>query len=143
MARNRTATVVIGLSFVGAMLGAAAGIVTVAAVLFGHELRSGRLEWPFTVFGSLVGGLVGGGLGAILTPAIAFSPWRYVPIGRLFTHLTVGTVIGGCAGAAVVTDPVVAVLGGVVGFLVAGDRLATRANASTASELNEPRTPAG
>src|SRR5262245_48076143 len=137
MAKARTVTVVIGLTFVGAIPGAAAGIVTVAAVLFSVQLRNGRIVMPFTVLGSLVGGLIGGGLGTLMTPAIAFSHWRYIPIGRLFTHLTIGTVIGGCAGAAIVTEPVVSILGGVVGFLVAGDRLARRANPSVAPGTTE------
>ena len=130
MTRIRTAGVVAGLTFVGGMLGAAAGIMTVAAILFSMELRHGRVGWPFTEFGSILGGLVGGGLGALMTPTIAFGPWRHIPIGKLFTHLTLGTLIGGCGAALVLPSPVLVILGGVIGFIVAGDRLASRVNSS-------------
>ena len=141
MARNRTATVVIGLMSVGGLLGALAGVVTVAAGLFSIGLRNGQVVWPLSGFGSFIGAVVGGGLGALMTPNIAFNPWRYIPIGRLFTHLTLGTIVGGCAGALLFPNPAVAILGGLLGFLVAGDRLAVKGRSSAPSgEVTGPRT---
>jgi hypothetical protein len=126
MTRRRTVGVLAGLIGVGVVLGSVCGIVTVAVALFVVELRNGRMVWPLTVFGSITGTLFGGGLGAILSPTIAFTRWRYLPIDRLFSVLTAGTIVGACVSFLVIPSPVVALLGGILGFLIAGDRLATR-----------------
>jgi hypothetical protein len=128
MARGRTVIALIGLALVGTLLGGLAGIVTGGAGILAIGLRNGRVEWPFILFPCVVGGLIGSGVGALLAPAVAFTPWRYLSIGQLFARLTVGTIIGGCAGVMVVPSPAVAVIGGIAGFPIAGDRLAVRSN---------------
>ena len=144
MPNHRAVAAVLGLALVGGILGALAGALTVAASLFAIELRHGQIVWPFTAFGSLFGFVVGGSLGAVLTPTVAFTPWRYVPIGRLFVHLTIGTMIGGGASALLLAEPNFAVLGGLVGFVVAGHRLSVRSSRITAdSAKTNPRAPAG
>ena len=126
MALRRTLATLIALAVVGALLGALAGIVTVTAGTLAISIRNGHVEWPLTAFGALFGSVFGGGLGALLAPAVAFTPWRYIPVGRLFAHLTVGTTIGGCAGILVVPHPMFPLMGGIAGFIIAGDRLARR-----------------
>ena len=128
MAKGRTAATFIGLALVGALLGALAGIATAGAGVIAIALRNGHMDWAFGLFGVAFGAAIGGGLGAILAPAVAFTRWRYIPIGRLFAHLTVGTIIGGSAGALIYPSPVIALLGGIAGFLVAGNRLVRRSN---------------
>jgi hypothetical protein len=43
-------------------------------------------------------GMVGAELGAVCAPLIAWLLLRYVPLGRAFLGLTIGTVLGGLAG---------------------------------------------
>ena len=123
----RSVATLIGLAIVGMVLGALAGFVTTAAGMAALALRNG-LKWPFGTIVFWLGAAIGGGLGTVLAPVVAFTAWRYVPIGRLFANLTLGTIIGGCAVALIFPNPIAALLGGVVGFSVAGDRLARRSN---------------
>ena len=134
--------VLLGLTLTGVLLGALAGAATVAVLLFAIGIRHGRIELPLSSFGSVLGALVGGALGTVLAPAAAFTPWRQVPVGRLVAHLTIGTVLGGGACALLLPNPAAALLGGILGFLIAGDRLVSRTTASPAPS-DEPRTPAG
>jgi hypothetical protein len=134
MAKGRTVATLIGLAVVGTLLGALAGVATAEAGIVAIAIRNGHMDWPFALFGAAFGAVVGGGLGALLAPAVAFTPWRYVPIGRLFGHLTLGTIIGGSAGALIFPSPVLALLGGIAGFLIAGNRVARRSNPTRTDE---------
>jgi hypothetical protein len=144
MKRVRTLAVISSIALIGAVLGTSAGAATVAAGVFTISLRNGQVVWPFTGFGSLFGGLIGGVLGFVLAAALPFTPWRYVPVGRLFAHLTIGTIIGGCASAMLVRDPTLAILGGIIGFVLAGSRLTQPSTAShTRTPQSGPRAPSG
>jgi hypothetical protein len=126
MSDRPTARDVLGLTLTGMALGAFAGGAVLAVVLFVLGLRHGRVEFPLTWLGAALGALVGGLCGGILVPITAFTSWGTVPRGRLFAHLTIGTLVGGALVALLVPSPPIALLGGIVGFLVAGDRLAPR-----------------
>lgn len=123
---HRTVLALLGLAVAGALFGALAGVTTMAAGFFALAIRDGQLTWPFTLFGSVFGFFIGGGVGAVLTPIAVFTPWRYVPIGRLFLHLTIWTMIGGAASALLFPVPDVALLGGLAGLFVAGQRQSGR-----------------
>ena len=142
--KPRTIGALLGLALVGGLLGALAGAMTVAVGLFAIEVRHGHLIWPFTAFGTLFGCLVGGCFGAVLTPSVVFTPWRYVPIGRLFAYLTIGTMLGGGASALILAEPNAAVLGGLAGFFIAGHRVSVRSGMiATGRAKPEPHAPAG
>ena len=143
MKRARTVAVISSLALVGALLGAIAGAVTVGVGLFAIELRNGHLVWPVTAFGTFFGVVIGSPLGFALAAMLPFSPWRYVPVGRLFGHLTIGAIIGGCACALVLRDPSLAILGGIIGFVVAGRRLGQASATPTGASQSEPSAPSG
>src|SRR5207237_501925 len=67
-------------------------------------------------------GLVGAELGAVCAPLIAWLLLRYVPLGRAFLGLTIGTILGGLAGWYLLIEntPLAPIAGAVAGFLIAG-----------------------
>jgi hypothetical protein len=122
----RVIGVTLGLSAGGAVFGATAGALglAIAAVLGDPAL----LPPPFVL---LVAGMVGGIIGAVLTPIAAWLLLRRVPFKRLFPGAVVGTVLGGVLGWLVGIDELIpiqnAVFGAVVGFLIAAVVMRRRA----------------
>jgi hypothetical protein len=114
----RVVTVTAGLSVFGAIVGAAAG----ATSMFVATLLTGVLRFQdLIVLG--VPAVIGGALGAVLTPIAGWMLLRRVPLGRAFAGLAVGTIVGGVLGWLLLArrmDPVNACVGSAVaGFLVA------------------------
>jgi hypothetical protein len=142
MLTRRTVGVTLGLALTGALFGALAGMAVLTAGLFAIDIRHGRLESPFTWFGSLFSALVGGVCGAVLAPLAGLTAWRHVPVGRLFAHLMVGTMVGGGGAVLLIPSPAFVLLGGVLGFVVAGGRLASQIPALEVTR-EEPRAPPG
>jgi hypothetical protein len=142
MPSAREIGVMLGLVLTGLFFGALAGAATVAALVFALNLRQGRVEFPVTVFGSVLGALFGGPLGMILTLRLSSGRLSRVPVGRLFTYLTGGTALGGSAAALLIPDPVVALVGGVAGFIWAAKHLVARVSVEPEG-ADEPRTHAG
>jgi hypothetical protein len=136
-------SVLLGLAMAGMLLGALAGALVVTVLFFAISARRGDFALPQSWFVFVLGALLGGAFGAVLAPIAAFTPWRHLPIGRLFAHITIGTVIGGAVVALLFPQSLAFVLlGGLVGFLIAGDRLlASRSNQSAPAA--EPHAPAG
>jgi len=57
--------------------------------------------------------------------------WRRVPLGRLFVSLTIGTIVGGSAASLLFPGNIIfALLGAILGFLLGGNRLASRVRRS-------------
>ena len=141
MSTRRTVSVLLGLAMAGTLLGALAGVLVVMALFFATSARRGDFV-PLSWFVPLLGALLGGTCGGMFAPVAAFSPWRHVPIGRLFAHVTTGTVVGGAVVALILPQSFAFVLlGSLLGFLIAGDRVASRSIASTRAA--EPHAPAG
>ena len=135
-------TVLLGLAMAGMLFGALAGVLVVMALFFVTSARRGDFGLPLSWFVPLLAALLGGVCGGVFAPIAAFSPWRHLPIGRLFAHLTFGTVIGGAVVALVLPQSLAFVLvGSLLGFLIAGDRLASRSSESASAA--EPHAPAG
>lgn len=133
MTLRRKLAVLFGVAFTGLVFGALAGAAAVAALFLAIAVRMGRIEFGGMIFGSLVGGVIGGPLGAMLAPLAGFTSLRHVPLGRLFAQLTAGTILGGCAAALLTANPILALGGGLFGFLIAAARLAERGRAEVVS----------
>lgn len=124
---RRIASVTAGLAFTGALIGAVLG----ALLLIVWALRMGAAaDVPDA---ALLGGAVGAGLGAVLTPITAWVFLRRVPLGRAMAETAVGTVIGAAAGlvlGSVGWEPgaglPAGVVGALIGFLAAALRLRFR-----------------
>src|SRR5688500_16738356 len=93
---GRIIAVTLGLSVAGAVLGAVAGAMAFALslaiggssdLLFGEPLK--LLTIP---------AVLGGVVGALLAPAMAWLLLRHVPLGKALAWSTVGTVAGGVLG---------------------------------------------
>lgn len=140
MPTRRVITVLLGLALAGMPLGALAGAIALDALVFAISIREGQFDMSQWRFGAILGAFIGGACGAVLAPLATLPPWRHVPIGRLFAHLTLGAVVGGSAAALLFPAPAFALVGGILGFLVAGDRLAFPK--SGAARTSEPRPPA-
>lgn len=123
----RVAAVTLGLVAAGAVFGALAGAVALAASVFVTENDSSG-------FGLLVGAYFGAPLGAITAPILSFLLLRRVPLGRLFVGTAAGTVLGGVAGWITTTsgdDALNGLLGAFIGCVVAAIALRYRATRST------------
>jgi hypothetical protein len=141
MTIRRTIGVLFGLATAGALFGALAGGVVATMFALAMTVRHGAFTLPLSWFGAMLGASIGAGCGAVLAPTAAFTPWRRVPLGRLFTGLTIGTIIGGTVAALLVPSGLGFVLAGaLLGFLIAGDRLTSRS--SERRPGGEPRHPA-
>jgi len=116
----RVVAVTIGLIFAGAVTGALVAILTVTAVVYatGGPGEAGPMSTVLRLVGT-----VGALLGAPLAPAVAWLLLRRVPIGRAFTGLALGGILGCLVGwllpnpFASFVQPIVA---GALGFCIAG-----------------------
>jgi hypothetical protein len=126
----------------GAVLGAFAGATVFTAALFAYELRQGRTVLPLSWVGAFVAAVFGGLFGAVLAPIVAFAPCRHVPVGRLFHVLTSRTIIGGSGVALLLPHPVVALLGGLIGFCTGVEHLRIK-EPETEERPDESHAPAG
>jgi len=76
----------------------------------------------------LVPALFGAALGAVAAPALAWGLLRHVALGRALAHTALGTLLGGGLGWALARNPWLpglraVIVGGLVGFVLAGVRL--------------------
>jgi len=85
----RIVTITFGLACAGALFGGLAGGIGLAIALFfdPQSYRFGSFE--YYEFAAWVGAL----LGALGAPAVIWVMLRRVPLGRLFTLLTLGTTV--------------------------------------------------
>lgn len=116
---TRALTVTLGISAAGAALGAAAGATAFGLVLL---LSNGFRLFTDAVGGVWVAGILGAEMGAVCAPIIAWLLLRYVPLGRAFLGLTLGTTAGGIAGWYLLLENTWAgpVWGALAGFVMAG-----------------------
>lgn len=115
----RAVTATLGLSAAGALCGATAGTIAFAIVVI--------LSQGFTFFSDGVilelASAAGAVAGAVGAPLIAWLLLRYVPLGRAFLGLTLGTIAGGVTGWYTLAETHLLfgpVGGAVAGFLAAG-----------------------
>ena len=103
---RRVAAVTAGLAGAGAVFGAAAGAaaLTVGTLITDHEIA-----------GFWVGAFLGGSLGAIMAPPLAWGLLRRVPLGKMFVRCATGTAVGGVI--AWIVDPVFGLFGAMAGCL--------------------------
>ena len=87
--------VTLGLSAAGIVFGGVAGSATWALT----EVLSGGFAGSWDPDLLLSASLVGAILGAVCAPLVGWLLLRYVPLGRAFAGLTLGTIIGGVVGA--------------------------------------------
>jgi hypothetical protein len=131
----RLGIVFAGLAAAGALVGAATGIGVAAVLLLFLDGPSGLLVGvgPYTFAAS-----VGGACGALLAPLASLAFMRHVPLGRLFAQTAIGALVGGVVGLRFTGTLYTAVGVAVVGFLIAGVRLAlVHRQRSVSSELGE------
>jgi hypothetical protein len=97
MARTtRIIAVTLGLSVAGAVFGALAGAIALALSLL--LTGGGNVFSAETVFVLSIPAKLGGSLGAIGAPAVAWILLRRVPLGKAVLVTTIGTVTGGVTG---------------------------------------------
>jgi hypothetical protein len=115
----RAVAVTLGLSAAGAGLGFAAGSLAFGVVFL---LGDGWVFFTDAIGGVGFAGIVGANLGAVCTPLIAWLLLRYVPLGRAFLGLTLGTMAGGLAGWYLLIENTWfgPVYGALAGFVMAG-----------------------
>ena len=121
---RRIVAVTLGLVGAGALFGALAGAVALAASLLITENDASG-------YGLLFGAYFGAPLGAITAPVIGWLLLRRVPLGRMFVGSAAGTAIGGTIGWITTTsgaaDAVNGLAGAFIGCVVAGITLRYRA----------------
>ena len=136
----RIVTITLGLACAGALFGGLAGGTGLAIALFFDPMRSCLGSWPYYEFAACVGAL----LGAAGAPAVTWVMLRRVPLGRLFTLLTLGTTVAAVfgwfvlSGIHVIWGPTLA---GFMGFMATAIALSYRYDAPP--RLRAPRAPAG
>jgi hypothetical protein len=91
---GRIIAVTIGLSFAGIVFGGLAGAVILAIVLVVSQKLDSLTEPRLFAIAATVGAM----LGAVCAPIAGWLLLRYVPLGRAFAGLTVGTIVGGAIG---------------------------------------------
>jgi len=122
-----------GLTLVGALMGAIAGMsaaAIVVTVMDGFDGIGGPLLFVSAVFGAA--------LGMVLAPLSAFTFLRHVPLWRLFAEVTAGTIVAGVLTALVNFNPTLVLCAGVLGFLAAGARLAHQFDPARAPKIAPP-----
>jgi hypothetical protein len=82
----------------------------------------------------ILSGVIGGSIGAVAAPVLAWLCLRHVPLGVAILQTAIGTILGAVAGSVLAINPVTSAL---VGFTVAGLRLALATRRSRA--LHSPR----
>ena len=126
------AHVTAGLALTGAVLGGIAG-----ALAFGMAIVMPVL--PVFIYPAMIGGAIG----FVATPVIAWLMLTRVPLGRAFSGLMLGTIIGGLAGwflpgnDDMMTQPILVAF---AGFLIAAVRMSVRdrrRHADVAAQLPE------
>lgn len=90
---GRVALVTAGLSVAGAAFGGFSGAAAFNLVIIS---QSGFHLGDLAI--SIIPGVIGAGLGAVLAPMAGWGLLRRVPLGRAFMGLTLGTILGGIAG---------------------------------------------
>jgi hypothetical protein len=89
----RLLAITLGLGCAGALFGGLAGGAGLAIVLL-FEPQLGRIALELCEFAASVGAV----LGTIGAPVVAWVMLRRVPLGRMFTWLTLGTVVAAVLG---------------------------------------------
>jgi len=108
---HRVVGVTLGLVGAGAILGALAGAVALAAsVLITENDTSG--------FGLVVGAYFGAPLGAITAPVLGWLMLRSIPLGRMFVVAAGGTAVGGIIGWITTTSGTAEVVNGLSGAFI-------------------------
>jgi hypothetical protein len=134
---QRVAAAVGGLVVAGAVMGAVAGaIVALVFDLFLAGVPSLIDSLLVARFGAALGAL----LGAVLLPLTSFTVLRHAALWRVVAEPTVGAVVGGAVGAALMLIPVLGrfdlflgtVALGTLGFAGAAARLALRSRRQAA-----------
>jgi hypothetical protein len=111
-------TLTLGLSAIGAIVGAAAGALALLIALVLDGTRMGISD----LFVLAIPAILGAFLGTVLTPIAAWMLLRRVPLGRAFLGLAAGTIVGGVLGWFFLRawDNIEgAVVAAVVGFVIA------------------------
>ena len=90
---GRVVLVTAGLSLAGCAFGGFAGAAAFNLVIIS---QSGFHLGDLAI--SIIPGVIGAGLGAVLAPMAGWALLRRVPLGRAFMGLTLGTILGGIAG---------------------------------------------
>ena len=109
----RAVVVTGGLAVAGGLFGAVAG----AAALGAGLLVTDGLEWLRSLSILLIPAMFGGALGSVCAPIAGWLLLREVPLGRAFTGLTIGTVVGGLLGWVVAGPLNAPILTAAAGFL--------------------------
>jgi hypothetical protein len=90
----RVALVTAGLAVTGAVLGAMAGALALGIVFAFTWGPVGLSDLVILIMPAFVGGFIG----FFAAPLAGWLLLRHVPLGRAFTGLALGTVVGGLAG---------------------------------------------
>lgn len=98
----------------GAACGALAGFTLLATLIV---FTPGAPIAGAIPAGVLFGGTFGAVCGGLLAPALGFSFFRDIPLWRLYSYSTVGTVVGGLLAALVGSAPVVGAFAGLAAGL--------------------------
>jgi len=117
---SRVAIVTLALAGVGAVLGALAGVVSLAVVW----TIAGGASWLGDAGLLLYPAVVGGALGAVLAPALSWLFLRRVALWRVLVYPPLGTLAGVTVTALLRTNPIV---GAACGTLLATIALALTA----------------
>lgn len=115
---KRVFAVTAGLLGIGALCGAVLGAVIVGAMLLRYGLSEAT---PDVGFALIFGGGVGAGIGAVLTPLLAWIFLRRVPLGRAIGETAIGMLAG--VALAMIFVPAYWLGAALLGFLGAGVRL--------------------
>ena len=126
MSAQRTLVVGLGLAVAGAVLGALAGILVVAAVGIANGVSTRDFALLREPLAYLLGAIFGAPCGAILAPFAALTFLRHVPLWRLFATVTLGTVLGGVAASLAHASLGGILAAGAAGFLLAAGWLSHR-----------------
>ena len=101
-----------GLVVAGAVFGAVAGVVALAA---------GLLITDHEIWGFWLAGPIGALFGAITAPLLGWGVMRRVPLGKMFVWSAIGTAVGGVVGW--ILNPLLGLIGAVAGCGIACHRL--------------------
>jgi len=113
-----------GLAVAGGVMGAICGVLL---ILVPWLVTEGLRRLPDAGV-LVVPALFGAAVGAVAAPALAWGLLRHVALGRALAHTAAGTLLGGGLGWALARNPWLpgiraVIIGGVVGFVLAGVRL--------------------
>ena len=120
----RLLLVVLGVALAGAVMGAISAMVVVTVVVVAMNVSSGLDLWLFEPVVHGIAAILGGAMGAVLGPAASFGFLRHAPLWRIFAEGSFGTIVASVATAFATNSLLPVLVAGVVGFLLAGARLA-------------------